>query len=167
MSNSDDENTIHVNHPSSRIELGRRLSAVLSLVESRQKAADIAERSTDILAKYVKGWVEPPFVPLARLCAAAGVRMEWLATGEGPQLVEQLLRVADEGASYDASQDMRLRALRLAIEMIDDALKNARKELSTPQRAEAYALLADLIMDEEDLPNAKVVQLAIKSVAQG
>jgi len=79
-------------------ELGRRLTQVLDLFKTRKRAAEIAERSVDMLAKYEKGAVEPPFSGLARLCLAAGVRMEWLATGEKPMLtgVEDAHRLIDD-----------------------------------------------------------------------
>lgn len=88
-------------HPTSLEELGRRLASLLDLIGGRQKASEIAERSPDQLWKYTKGAVEPPFLPLARLCYAADVRLDWLATGESPMRPEK-------GALGAASQAGRL-----------------------------------------------------------
>src|ERR1041384_8169770 len=82
--NSDAAADSRMQHPTSLDELGRRLSAVLELFPSRQKACEVAERAIDQLGKYMRGVPEPPFLPLARLCAVSGTRMEWLATGAGP-----------------------------------------------------------------------------------
>jgi hypothetical protein len=111
--NSDAQNETRMDRPSSQEELGRRLSAVLDRIGTRQKASEIAERSVDQLGKYVKGAAEPPFLPLIRLCEAAGVRMEWLATGTGPMLLS-------ETAQQRGSQSARLDAetMRSALKLL-------------------------------------------------
>jgi transcriptional regulator with XRE-family HTH domain len=146
-------------------QIGQRLAHVRGVKSQADFAKELGIHK-NTLGAYERIEREISATALARL-VDIGWNANWLLTGEGPERMDQLLRVAEEGAAYSGSQDLRERALRIAIEMIDEALAAARKELSTPQRAEAYVLLADLIMDEEDLPNAKVVQLAIKSVAQG
>jgi len=149
----------------SRSEIGKRLAQIRGRANHDAFSARLGVHK-NTYGGYERGETEIGAGAIFRL-VAEGWNANWLLTGEGPERIEQLLKVADESAANGGSQDLRERALRLAIEMIDQALATARKELSVPQRAEAYVLLADLIMDEEDLPNAKVVQLAIKSVAQG
>lgn len=46
----------------------------------------------------------PPFNAVAQMCLAAGVRMQWLATGEDPMLATEQQMVKDEQAApYKAS----------------------------------------------------------------
>lgn len=76
----------------------------------------------DSLQRYLRGENMPPFDVVARLCIAAGARMEWLATGEGPMLAKDLLQAAPVLGSQALRLDREtlLRAekiLALALEM--------------------------------------------------
>lgn len=135
--------------PSSLEEVGRRLSAVMDRLGSRSKASSVAERSADQLWKYSRGSVEPPFLPLARLCLAAGARMEWLATGEGEML-------ADETAPQSQSHALRRDVLKVAVQLAEEALDGR-----TLVPAD-YAELVDLIYDAlaNGLPSAQVLAFA-------
>lgn len=64
-------------------ELGSRLQLVLDHFPNRRSASSVAGISVDQLNAYVKGRNSPPFLVVARLALAAGVRLDWLATGEG------------------------------------------------------------------------------------
>lgn len=150
---SDDESQTRTGHPSSLAELGRRLSAVLDALGTRRKAADIAGRSTDQLAKYEKGLTEPPFTAIAGLCLEAGVRMEWLATGEGEMRVEP--------APGGASQPLRRDDLTMALQLASEAL--GEKELPPAKHAELVTLIYELL--EEGLPEAKVLRFARAAAA--
>jgi hypothetical protein len=65
--------------------LGRRIGAVADLIGSRKAAAAAAGITVGSLQRYIAGINVPGFDVCARLCAAARVRMEWLAFDEGPQ----------------------------------------------------------------------------------
>lgn len=118
--NTDAVKPTRMEHPSSGLELGRRLLAVLALLPNRAKAVEIAGRSDDMLGKYAKGKVEPPFSPLARLCLATGVRIEWLATGEEPQFTAAL---AETRAGY-GSQELSEDAVSMALQITDDIIRD-------------------------------------------
>ena len=148
---SDDANDERTMHPSVLEELGRRLSALYDAIGNRSKAADIAFRSTDQLAKYAKGAVEPPFMPLARLCSAAGVRLEWLAFGIGPMYEKDY-----KPAPQSPSQSVRHEELSMAIQLVDEALEG--KTLETAKRAELVALVYEGLV--EGLPEATVLRWA-------
>ena len=64
--------------------LGARIAAMIDRIGTRKSAAAVAGVSADQLARYAAGRNRPGFVPVARLAAAAGVRMEWLWSGENP-----------------------------------------------------------------------------------
>ena len=127
-------------------EIGRRLSAVLNEVGTRRKAAIVVERSTDQLTKYERGAVQPPFTAIARLCIATGVRMEWLATGQGER------KSAGERKSTGAvaepvSQPMRLDhgKLRMAAHVLEQALDQAGASTDAAGRAELLAAIYELL----------------------
>lgn len=81
----------------------------------------MAQRSTDQLAKYVKGAAEPPFLPLSRLCLSAGVRLEWLATGASPMLASEEPRRAEAAAPMELSEHRLAEALALLEHFADVA----------------------------------------------
>src|SRR5689334_1222064 len=137
-SNSDAASETRMEHPSSALELGRRISVLLDRFETRRKAADIALRSTDQLAKYEKGLTEPPFSGIARLCAKAGVRMEWLATGEGEMLV-------GEAGEAPASQHLRQEELTMALQLAAEALEG--RYLPPDKHAELVSLMYEALVD--------------------
>lgn len=111
-------------------DLGHRVTAVMDRLGSRTKASEVAGRSADQLWKYSKGNVEPPFLPLAKMCLAAGIRMEWLATGEGAMLLED-----------SARQPLRRDVLKLTLQLVEEALDGR-----TLNPAD-YAELVDLVYD--------------------
>jgi hypothetical protein len=150
-------------HPTSPVELGRRISAVIDLFDTRIKAAQVAERSTDMLGKYEKGASEPPFMPLARMCLATNTRMEWLATGAGEMLSIGDQRVAESRGVDDAqtapdgaSQAVQREALTMALQLAAEALGD--KVLPPAKHAELVSIIYDCLV--EGLPEAKVLRIA-------
>ncbi|MEX1206417.1 MAG: hypothetical protein WEB85_14330 [Dongiaceae bacterium] len=63
--------------------LGKRIAAVADLLGTRRHAAAVAGVSADQLGRYIAGRNQPGFAPIARVAAAAGVRLDWLWSGEG------------------------------------------------------------------------------------
>lgn len=151
---SDESGQTKTSHPGYLAELGRRLSAVLDELPSRQKAADIAGRSTDMLNKYERGAAEPPFTAVARLCLAANVRMEWVATGIGEKKDNPW-----EAAPGQASQAVRREDLMMAMQLASESLGN--KVLPPADHAELVSLLYELLV--EGLPQATVLRFARKA----
>ncbi|MCA1972087.1 MAG: helix-turn-helix domain-containing protein [Caenispirillum sp.] len=83
MSNSEHDEELGTPLPASALELGTRLSTVVEALGGRSAAAEAADVSPTQITRYTKGRNVPPFDVVARLCAAAGVSMEWVATGRG------------------------------------------------------------------------------------
>lgn len=112
-------------------ELGRRLTRVLDRLGTRRNAATVADRSVDQLAKYEKGIVEPPFSGIARLCLKAGVRMEWLATGEEPMLASDLPMLKEpETAPYKDSVPAPGGPMDREMNLLTDAIRIAGEVLT-------------------------------------
>jgi phage repressor protein C with HTH and peptisase S24 domain len=62
---------------------GERFRLVLSRVGMLQTAADLTGYSSEQIAKWRDGKSRAAFLPMAILCKAAGVSLEWLAFGLG------------------------------------------------------------------------------------
>lgn len=86
--NPDAGNQLDAERPTSLIELGRRISAVVKRYQSVKLAAESAGKSPDQIAAYRKGENEPSFLVMARLADRASVSLDWLATGEGEMLLD-------------------------------------------------------------------------------
>jgi hypothetical protein len=110
-----------------------------------------------MLSKYEKATSEPPFAAMAALCKAAGVRLEWLATGEGEMLVLPTTSHTQE----PASQAVRQQTLTIALQLASEAL--GKKELPAAKHAELVSLIYELL--DEGLPEAKVLRFARAAAA--
>ncbi|MBK8157948.1 MAG: helix-turn-helix domain-containing protein [Rhodospirillaceae bacterium] len=69
--------------PSSDVELGTRINAVIDLYGRKKDAADAAGVSAEQLKRYVRGLSAAPFDVLSRLAAPKRINLNWLATGQG------------------------------------------------------------------------------------
>lgn len=72
--------------PSSGTQLGRRIELVASRFKTRKEAASAAGVSADQLQRYIRGENEPSTSIMARFADAAGVSIEWLASGRGEMM---------------------------------------------------------------------------------
>jgi phage repressor protein C with HTH and peptisase S24 domain len=61
----------------------KRFRAVLERVGMLQRSAELTGYSTDQIAKWRDGKAKAPFAPLVILCDAAGIPLDWLASGRG------------------------------------------------------------------------------------
>ncbi|MBR0650359.1 helix-turn-helix transcriptional regulator [Roseomonas terrae] len=65
-------------------EVGTRLQALFDAAGGISRASRISDVSLETLGHWRDGKSRPAFFPLAALCEATGVSMQWLATGRGP-----------------------------------------------------------------------------------
>ena len=89
---------------------GTRLDEICRQLGTRVYAAKIAGISDDQLAGYIYGRSKPGFLPLWRLCEAAGKSLDWLATGIEP---------AESSMSY-AGDALDEAALARALEVVEE-----------------------------------------------
>lgn len=92
----------------------------------------------------------PPFDVAARLCLAAGVRLEWMATGQGE------MKRSAVPASQPASQSLSGESLTMAIQLAAEALDG--RSLPPPDYAELVGLIYEGLV--EGLPEAKILRFA-------
>lgn len=120
--------------------IGDRIKAAADAVGSRKEAARIAGVSDDMLYRYMREETPPRFEAIVALAHAAGVSLDWMATGRDAP------RAARESAGrYDVELEGWARN---RIEEIR-ALLNAESELPLPARRieadeELRGALADL-----------------------
>lgn len=69
--------------PSSALELGTRINAVVEMYDRKMDAAEACGVSVEQLKRYVRGRSVPPFDVLARLAVPKRINLNWLATGDG------------------------------------------------------------------------------------
>ncbi len=84
-----------------------------------------------LLRKYLQG-SEPSATNLAKIADAAGVTVDWLATGRGPRSRAELLKTEEkqrDSASLDALAGPHARRWAKIIELVESAL--------SPEEAEA------------------------------
>lgn len=144
--------TQHDDRRNSAQELGRRIQVVCDRLGSRQKAATAAAVSPAQLARYISGKNNPTLDKIVALAKAAGVSIEWLATGEGPMdRVEALtartdaghriLYVANPHAIYDVRPTAH-RAVATAIPVYNSAAIAGPDDLADAAIVAGYILLS-------------------------
>lgn len=74
-----------------------RLRKVVDLVGSAEKLAKAAGISSRVIGKYLNGESLPGLANLVCMARAAGVRVEWLAVGDGPMKSLEALERIDHG----------------------------------------------------------------------
>ena len=84
MPNLEQENEPGTAVPGFRLDVGTRLREVEKRFKNRAAAAEAAGVAKSTLQNWVEGKTDPSFEGLVRLSDAAGVSVEWLATGHSP-----------------------------------------------------------------------------------
>lgn len=64
-------------------EFVNRLRHIADSFQTRRDAAQAAGISTDQLTRYLRGENQPTFQAMQKLCDAANMSLQWLATGDG------------------------------------------------------------------------------------
>lgn len=62
-------------------DFGHRLKLVVDKIGNLAKAGAVAEIKPEMVGKWRDGDTKPPLFPVARLCVAAGVSVDWLLFG--------------------------------------------------------------------------------------
>lgn len=133
-------------HPIPAPGIGRRIGAAAELLGTRSSAYEVMQISSAALQRYIKEENAPPFDAMARLCLAAGVRLEWLATGIEPMRAG----VGEPAPPPYGSQDARpdIGKLAEALSLIDQALVLTRRKASIEVRARLAAKAYTVLLEE-------------------
>ncbi len=141
--------------------IGTRISEAASKVGTRKSAAIAAGVSSDTLQRYISEGVKPSFEPLVGLARAAGVSLEWLATGEEPLRNPVHEPPADHQVS-ESEFDKILEKVENAVVIIESALKKRGASMSPEKKGKLAAMCVDYLYDlpEDEKPDtAKILRL--------
>jgi len=134
------------------------------LIGTQAQAADIAGVRLTTLARWMTGENDPNFGALARLATAAGVSLDWLATGrqpdappvDPPQAVDErlLARVAESVATVYREERARLGPgdlARMSARVLNDLLASC--DHPTEYDGALKVMLTQLRRDLRTAPN--------------
>jgi len=110
----------------SRTELGERLSFAIEKIGGNRAASQIAGVTSEQIGTWKKGGAKIPLEAGAKLAAAAKVRLDWLAHGQGPR-DEDMEPSQASAAPFDATvrNEPLDRRLNDAHDIYDAAVKAA------------------------------------------
>ena len=115
-----------------------RISITVEML-GRGKQAEAARKvgvTSATIKRWITGQADPSRSNLVRLSQAAGVEVNWLATGQGPMFASGANRLKEPQASYNVSeQDEGRRLLQQRLAETKNTLNNIRKaERGEPTR---------------------------------
>jgi len=153
--------------PFLREGIGTRIGKAAGLLGTRSSAYEVMGVSSATLQRYIAEETAPTFEAIARLCLAAGVRMEWLATGAEPMLVAD--KEAEDASWWDwraparsdatkpevaprkasevdprSIEEREQRFLAAAVRIVDDRLHSF--ELRSYTKPEEFAELVRIVL---------------------
>jgi len=137
--------------------LESRISAAIDSLGTRKNAANLLGVSVDSLSRYMRGDNTPPFDVMARLCAAANLSLDWLATGQEEN---------HEAVPPRQSGQLNPEHMTLAIQAVEDVLVARKTMLQAAPKAEAISLIYELLaggLSETDA--STVAKRAVKLAA--
>jgi len=155
--------------------IGARIRAVRGQ-DSQEAFASVLGISKGSLGFYERGENLPNAEVISKICSIKGVSADWLVLGKGSaydparttveparagvlRAGEPINKIVSKQAALDAD------LLETVIEVIEEALDDADRELSPAKKAQLVVAIYDLYQDsEKDVDKASVLRL-VKSVA--
>jgi transcriptional regulator with XRE-family HTH domain len=117
--------------------------------------------STDSLQRYLRGEVRPPIDALVRLAEAAGVSVEWLATGRGGQSVRGAM--ADHAASAEI-KGLTLEDVQAIVSIVEGS--SVLKDAPLEERARVWMELINSQLKNRARLRAEAAQMLKESSLQ-
>lgn len=124
--------------------------------ESVLSFAKRAGVSEGVVRKYVKGGAEPTVSRLIAMADAAGVSINWLATGRGSK--------NEDIANKAFKSDIDINSLSKAIELLDEALLVTSKSMNPKKKAELISALYELEVSEHEEKRRDAMLMLLKSI---
>lgn len=124
--------------------------------ESVLSFAKRARVSEGVVRKYVKGGAEPTVSRLIAMADAAGVSVNWLATGRGSK--------NEDIANKAFKSDIDINSLSKAIELLDEALLITNKPMNPKKKAELISALYELEVSEHEEKRRDAMLMLLKSI---
>lgn len=120
------------------------------------RSAQLKQRT---VANWAAGQGKPDVESAAHLADAAGVNLQWLASGRGPKFVVESLRPSPTLHNIDET------LLIEVVEAIDEALAQARIKLQPAGLAKVIAAAYDEAIDERSTPQSDRIRRYLRLVS--
>ena len=136
-----------------------RLRQALRAYGSASALAKAIGRSEGAVRKWLRGESEPNVTDLRALCETTGVRIEWLASGQGPREAQVLAEPAAGSADHPARLLLDMPLLEAVISAVDEELRLASLDLSAAKRSTLITAAYDLARDRHSVEAQAVARL--------
>lgn len=152
---TDQRNSAHEEQPQPVQGIGNRIKAAADAIGSRKEAARLAGVSDDMLYRYMREETPPRFEAIVRLAQAAGMSLDWMATGhEQPAAHES-------AAHYDIAPEWAQSRVR----EIDALLATEGKLPLPPTRVAANETLQSALTDLRHIARLPTVPHELRMAA--
>lgn len=125
------------------------------LYRTKKEAADTADISPDQLARYIKGQSAASFGVLARIAAAKGVSLDWLATGEGA------MRPSEDGPKPAPAGGIDRGLLAAIHKGVAEIYRSENARISADPLADEVARIYDDLVATYDSPDERLSALKL------
>jgi len=129
-------------------QLGARIKLIIDRLGTQKDAASLVDLKPVMLGKYIKGDAKPSYYTMVTLADAAGVSLDWLATGREPMMRADAPAQAAPAAPSDIDEPL----LKDIVSAVEVHLDERRIPLSPEKKSllisELYMLMLEEDMDE-------------------
>lgn len=143
----------HVTVPPSNSDgFASRMNVVIGLVGNASRLARMADVSESVVRKWRDGKSEPSRLHLVAISRAAGISINWLATGEGPMRPGVVVGAGVENENYRASPvgpGISRDIIQAVVEALEELLAERYASLSPANKAELVALVCEVVAEQE------------------
>jgi len=139
-----------------------RLQLIISREKSRSAFAKKCGVAESLLRNYLGGTSLPGMDKLIAMTEAAGVSIDWLATGEGPMRRDQVERAPEPYSEERIGWDPEL--MTEIIQKFEKALTDRKAYVSPVEKGKMYAKLYEFYRAKKVKIDADEVQRTIKLV---
>nr|WP_169050414.1 helix-turn-helix transcriptional regulator [Brenneria salicis]NMN90561.1 helix-turn-helix protein [Brenneria salicis ATCC 15712 = DSM 30166]RBP64893.1 helix-turn-helix protein [Brenneria salicis ATCC 15712 = DSM 30166]RLM31606.1 hypothetical protein BHG07_04945 [Brenneria salicis ATCC 15712 = DSM 30166] len=115
--------------------------------------------SEGVVRKYVKGETEPTVGRLVAMARAAGVSINWLATGEDSESKDDLTGIVKK-----TDTPIDIESLRRSIELLDEALIATGRIMDSSKKAELISAIYELEVNNQKDKRRDVILKLFKSI---
>lgn len=156
-SNSEADFGVDAENPEILGGMASRVRDCAKMVGSGDALAQNAAIPRRTLETYLAGNAEPKLRRAARIARAAGVRLEWLATGEGPMRVTE---AGEQAAGYKRVAPLDAGALQDVVQVVEEFLQERGLVLEPSKKAELLVLIYEDVREHEGkVDRARVIRL--------
>lgn len=129
----------------------RRMEDVAKLVGNATLLAQKTAISRRAIGLYMSGEADPTLKKLVAIARAAGVCLEWLATGNGPKFHNQ------DGPASQCDSSVDTKRLKAVLSAVKEAITDGGYKVSPSQEAEIISGIYELIKSEDQIPKTAII----------